>query len=363
MKLEQFFVTATLVFVIATLALGVSTVAQALPYSEAVVSEAMLQGGSESTTEWAAPVAGKSRVFVFVPKGSTAVTATYRIYPKGNQTDNTACSSTDTVSPCFEAIINQVAHQGKLVQLVADKEEVFDFSERGVVSVVASASADTEMVGTAGARFEQEPRRQEYSKVSNSGEALNDTATLGTGPSDWGCTRDDNTRLMWEIKTSDGGLRDKDNQYSWYNPDPATNGGDAGLQNGGAGLCAGDISCDTHAYIQAVNAQGLCGFSDWRLPTYRELVGLLEPSLFPAINPDFFPNTSNDAGPFRHWTSTVDLAYNTHAWFVFFGNGSASTPKSSAPTFRIRLVRSEEQGFNQLVISPGVCLTCPVQSR
>ena len=34
-------------------------------------------------------------------------------------------------------------------------------------------------------------------------------------------------------------------------------------------------SCNTSAYVQAVNAQGLCGFYDWRLPTHHELFSLM----------------------------------------------------------------------------------------
>ena len=45
--------------------------------------------------------------------------------------------------------------------------------------------------------------------------------------------RDNVTGLMWEVKTDDGGLRDKDWTYSWYNPDATTNGGSAGYADYG----------------------------------------------------------------------------------------------------------------------------------
>ena len=64
-----------------------------------------------------------------------------------------------------------------------------------------------------------------YSKIANDGSLLADAAVLGTGAKDWACTRDNATGLVWEVKTDDGGLRDKDNTYSWYDPNPATNGG------------------------------------------------------------------------------------------------------------------------------------------
>lgn len=323
-------------FLFMTLTLGVCSVTQAVPYSEAVESEMLLQGGSQSTNEWTVPVPGMAQVFVFVPKGSTAIAATYQIYPEGNSNNSTYCSSIDVISPCFEAAINQKTNQGKLVQLKSKDSKSWKFSKAGFVSIVASKSAAKEFVGIATARFVQVPYRQKFSKISNTGAALPNTATLGTAESDWGCTQDDNTGLIWEIKTADKGLRDQDNQYSWYDPNPETNGGYSGLQNGGATLCTGDISCDTNGYVEAVNKEKLCGFSDWRMPTYRELVGLIKPGLFPSIDLNYFPNTAD----FRTWSSTTDLSYNTNAWFVYLGNGSASSSKDGAFTMRTRLVRN-----------------------
>ena len=97
-------------------------------------------------------------------------------------------------------------------------------------------------------------------------------ALVGAGENGWACTRDDKTKLIWELKTNNGDLHDKRWTYSWYEPDAAKNGGYAGAQNGGS--CRGS-DCDTAAYIKAVNAEKLCGKSDWRLPTNAELKGLV----------------------------------------------------------------------------------------
>jgi len=37
------------------------------------------------------------------------------------------------------------------------------------------------------------------------------------------CVRDNVTGLVWEVKSNDGGLRDRSWTYSWYNPDVSTN--------------------------------------------------------------------------------------------------------------------------------------------
>ena len=55
-----------------------------------------------------------------------------------------------------------------------------------------------------------------YTKIANNGLRLPDSATLGTNPTDWACTKDNNTGLVWEVKTTDGGLRDMNYYYANY---------------------------------------------------------------------------------------------------------------------------------------------------
>jgi len=306
----------------------------ALTYSEATTGEMLLQGGSQSTVSWAAPAPGASEVYVTIPSSSTAKSATYRIYPKGSA-DTSVCSKTDAVSPCFEVKVNQVLRKGKLFQLKSGMVNNWNFSTDGFVSVLASKTAVGELVGVQGARFNQVSQTLKYTKISNAGDVLPDTATLGTASTDWGCTRDDNTGLIWEVKTNDKGLRDQNNIYSWYDTS-SNNKGYAGLQDGEKGSCTGS-ACDTSAYVQAVNAQGLCGSKDWRLPTYHELTSILKPDTFPTIDLNYFPNT----GDFRTWSSTTDPAYPMNALYLYFGNGTASAGKQSVGLqTRIRLVRA-----------------------
>jgi hypothetical protein len=180
------------------------------------------------------------------------------------------------------------------------------------------------------------PEPQHYSEIAEDGTDLPDQAVImgagksvplvGAGDNGWACTRDDKTKLIWEVKTDDGSLRDKDWTYSWYEPDTTKNGGYAGMQNGG--ICKGS-TCNTSAYIKALNDQKLCGQDTWRLPTKKELEELVvcqnglsgsylaneiseicaastspadpfnSPPAIPTIDTIYFPNTQTD----WYWTS------------------------------------------------------------
>jgi hypothetical protein len=120
---------------------------------------------------------------------------------------------------------------------------------------------------------------------------------------------------MWEGKTDDGGLRDKDNVY--------TNLG------GGAGT-------DASGYVAAVNAARLCGHADWRLPTMLELHTLLDYSRTsaPALAPAWFPNTAIS----HHWTSdSTGLVNNAWTLYPSLQVGAAEYPRTSS--LAVRLVR------------------------
>ena len=166
----------------------------------------------------------------------------------------------------------------------------------------------------------------DFTKISNAGAVLPATAPLGTAAGEWGCTYDNTTGLMWEVKRTDGGLRDQFHTYSWYNPDAATNGGAVGVESGGGCFSAG--RCDTSKFVQDVNATNMCGRGDWRLPTTRELFTLVKLVGSPTIDSGYFPNTatmipSQSANTFaRYWTSSPAPA--TYIWTIDFGSGRHS---------------------------------------
>jgi len=209
----------------------------------------------------------------------------------------------------------------------------------GVV-IIASPAAAIAQDGEGGDRGREVLRNVagaggvfDFTKLSSDGDPLDNQDAIYTIQS-WDCVRDNVTGLMWEVKTADGGLRDQGNTYSWYNANSEENAGDPGVENGGE--CAGGIDCDTEAYVKAVNQRGLCGYSDWRMPTRQELRSIVDyQENFPAIDTSVFPNTVATS----FWTSEPNANYPSFAWHTDFKFGLASYYFFKAGKKGVRLVR------------------------
>lgn len=172
----------------------------------------------------------------------------------------------------------------------------------------------------------------DFTKLDANGNPLPASATA------WDCVRDNVTGLIWEIKTDDNGLRDKDRIYVWCNNNAATNGGYRGLCD--TENCSPNPRCDTEKFVQDVNALNpkLCGFSDWRMPTVEELQMIVDYSRkYPAIDttaPGYFPRTVNDL----YWSASPYAANVTNAWIVSFFDGALDI-KQKVGFHNVRLVR------------------------
>jgi hypothetical protein len=177
-----------------------------------------------------------------------------------------------------------------------------------------------------------------FTKLDTAGAPLaNQAAQYNVTP--WDCVRDEVTGLQWEVKTDDGGLRDRDWTYSWFNSTGVNDGGAAGTANGG--VCADTSNCDTEKYVRAVNAVGMCGRNDWRMPTREELQSIVDASdtTAPVYDVAFFPNPHTAIASFHHWTSTPDARDTADAWTVSNLKGRGSAIFAKTRLFPVRLVR------------------------
>ena len=172
-----------------------------------------------------------------------------------------------------------------------------------------------------------------YTKLDSTGNALPDSATS------WTMVEDNVAGLIWELKTNKDGVQnyndphDADNAYSWYDSISATNSSGAGT--------AGD-GTNTEDFINALNDANYGGFSDWRLPTLKELRYIVNdgiPSPEPSINTAYFPNTVSSC----YWSSTTVANDTSNVWGVnFFTGYDYSNYKLSS--YYVRAVRSVPSG-------------------
>ena len=183
-----------------------------------------------------------------------------------------------------------------------------------------------------------------YTKLDGSGNALPDSAAS------WVMVQDNVTGLIWEIKTNLDGKtnyndpNDADNMYTWYDGSTATT--DPYFPG-----APGD-GTDTEDFIKALNDAHFGGYSDWRMPTIKELGAIVNFSIpfpGPTIDTGYFPNTQAS----YYWSSTTYAYFTSFAWGVYFSHGHDDY-YSKDYEFYVRAVRGKQAGSypDLLVISP-----------
>ncbi|MDH5730226.1 MAG: Ig-like domain-containing protein, partial [Gammaproteobacteria bacterium] len=165
-----------------------------------------------------------------------------------------------------------------------------------------------------------------FTKLDAAGNPLAASATT------WSCVKDNVTGRIWESKVAgnsvigDAGLHDADDRYSWYSTDSSNNAGFVGYVNNFSNTCSGfntnvaSTYCNTQDFVARVNAAGLCGANDWRMPTRYELESIVHMGRFnPFIDINYFPNTVAST----HWTATPYANNTDQAWAINFSQGNS----------------------------------------
>ena len=98
-----------------------------------------------------------------------------------------------------------------------------------------------------------------FTKLDAQGKSLPDNAET------WSMVRDNSTQLVWEVKTDDGSVHDKNNTYTYEDAE--------------------------EKLIGELNRTSFGGFSDWRMPSNDELYSIRIKGAEPYINNLYFPHT------------------------------------------------------------------------
>jgi hypothetical protein len=127
-----------------------------------------------------------------------------------------------------------------------------------------------------------------------------------------GTVTDNNTGLMWQ-------KQDNGNAYNWYK---ASGTYDATYNPSSEDVCG---------------SLNLGGHSDWRLPTKKELMSIVDygiPYPGPTIDTTYFPNAKSS----YYWSSTTSAYGPNSAWGVYFYNGSVGSHYKNSSDY-VRCVR------------------------
>ena len=152
-----------------------------------------------------------------------------------------------------------------------------------------------------------------FIKLDSSGEVLSSSAKT------WTCLKDKESGLIWENKTTDGGLHD----MSWEYMNTSNTNGANPKDTNDSGKClasnnkADGVFCDTKQYVAEVNTKSLCGYSNWRMPTKYELNETFSAGKDTSF---FLPGTEN----LYYWSSTRNESAPSNAWFVNPGSKTTS---------------------------------------
>ncbi|MCB2018067.1 MAG: DUF1566 domain-containing protein, partial [Hydrogenophaga sp.] len=200
-----------------------------------------------------------------------------------------------------------------------------------------------------------------FTKISNGGTELPASAALGSGPGDWACTRDNVTGLVWEVGNWNGANRLPGGPLT-YHVDNLNAPQYLGRQPTLAEL---DSHSNSLGYRNWMNSLGLCGFSDWRLPTVTEAQGLVDfskPDGVGAIDSAWLsPGPGNyqsiwTAEPLVYLHPDLSSVYSdgvdAYAWGLT-NNGSVWPANRSNWSGQLRLVRGSTPGASTRFVFAG----------
>jgi len=172
--------------------------------------------------------------------------------------------------------------------------------------------------------------KRSFIKLDGQGHDLPDTA------SSWSIVRDNTTGLVWELKDSNNGTadydnpHDADNRYTWFEDNASRNGGDPGMPG---------TATDTSDFIESLNSRSFGGYSDWRLPSAKELIWVLDRGVDgpPYISSFYFPRTADE-----YWTATTDPSGSSRCATVTLTIGMMNYP-GKTESYAAMAVRGSSQ--------------------
>ncbi|AOT09650.1 DUF1566 domain-containing protein [Pseudoalteromonas luteoviolacea] len=194
----------------------------------------------------------------------------------------------------------------------------------------------------------------DFTKLDADGKELRDDAST------FSCVRDNITGLVWEVKEATAGTlpntstRNAQNHYTWaLDPDGTELIGSEYpvIAPAPCPHISDTYRCGVQAFINRVNSEsgGYCGGNTWRLPSYTELMSIVDFGRVGVhvLDPTFFPNVPQTSlqGHLYYWTIQTAVGGTdgsdgnlTRAYVIDMETGN-DVPRAKAQTAYVRLVR------------------------
>ncbi len=166
-----------------------------------------------------------------------------------------------------------------------------------------------------------------FTKIGASGE------TLPANAQQWSCVKDNVTGLIWERKNSTtGDLHNSSITYTNYDSTVA-----AQLPTGGLPTQANiDAATNSVGFKNAVNAAGLCGSTDWRIPAPLELQSYVNYGSASSINsPESFGLDNSSSTQGAGYISSSPSTANAADHWVFRTGGDALANRATPSSLRL----------------------------
>ena len=226
--------------------------------------------------------------------------------------------------------------------------QIRDGEQRTLVVELAQGAANTKAAPQSKLIKLLGSTHSDYTKLDAQGNELPKSAQS------WSCVLDNRSGLIWEVKTDDGGARDKDNEYRWGGKGEsrvALGDYEGGNQRSKSLWDITGIRYDDwNELVNATNYEQLCGFSDWRVPDIYELASLVrcqggnyenldegcEGSYQrPTIDITHFPSAQSSG----YWSASPSTYSSRSAWRIdLYGGYDGNLHRGKK--YRVRLVRS-----------------------
>lgn len=280
---------------------------------------------------------GSFSTHALAPLVNTTTDVTYTLIAEDSFGNSVSAQTNAQVYAATTRFVNDTG-----VTTFANEESVFTAYQQDFAGQDADFGADRQNVSGQVIKVGDGEAGFDFTRLDSNGDAVDNPSFA------FSCVRDNVTGLIWQIKDNvdTTSIEYVDQSFTWFSDEE--NGNFEGELNAGSTSCnVSNGQCNTQDYVSEVNATGMCGFFDWRVPSASELHSIIHygKTTAPLVDTVFFPYWGDsDSQPLWYWTNQPsadglnnDVARNAWAFDMNTGNDGFLAKSSQQ---RVMLVRA-----------------------